>query len=127
AGVYAADRTGALDARPAIQAAINDVAASGGGIVYLPRGTYKIGYTADTGNGAAGGLQLKDKVWLRGDGIATRLEASGSWSSDAGIIGIGDDATSQAVRDARVSHLWIKGTAGTSHAEPSEHVHGILF
>lgn len=127
AGVYAADRTGALDARPAIQAAINDVAASGGGIVYLPRGTYKIGYTADTGNGAAGGLQLKDKVWLRGDGIATRLEATGSWATDAGIIGIGDDTTSQAVRDARVSHLWIKGTVGTSHAEPSEHVHGILF
>lgn len=127
AGVYGADRTGAADARAAIQAAIDDVSASGGGVVYLPRGTYLIGYTADTGNGSAGGLQLKPNVWLRGDGIATRLEATGAWATDTGIIGIGDDTSSEAVRDTRVSHLWIKGTAGTSHSEPVEHAHGILF
>ena len=127
-GSYAADKTGVLDARAAIQAAIDDVAASGGGVVWLPRGTYKIGYNSNAGGtGAAGGLQLKDKVWLRGDGIATRLEATGTWTTAAGIIGIGDTATSRPVRDARVSDLWIKGTAGSSFGTPSSNVYGILL
>ena len=127
-GAYAADKTGVLDARAAIQAAIDDVAAAGGGIVWLPRGTYKIGCVANAGGtGAAGGLQLKSNVWLRGDGVATRLEATGTWSTAAGIIGIGDTATSRPVRDTRVSDLWIKGTAGTSFGTPASNVYGVLY
>ena len=128
-GAYAADSTGTIDARAAIQAAIDDVAAMGGGIVWLPRGTYLIGYTSNAGGtGAAGGLQLKDKVWLRGDGIATRLEATGTWSTAAGLVGIGDTTTSRAVRDARVSDMWLKGTSGSSFAgSPASNVYGVLF
>ncbi|MGI5423051.1 hypothetical protein [Actinomadura luteofluorescens] len=127
-GAYSADKTGGIDARAAIQAAIDDVAAAGGGIVWLPRGTYKIGCVANAGGtGAAGGLQLKAGVWLRGDGIATRLEATGTWSSAAGIVGIGDTATSRPVRDTRVSDMWIKGTAGTSFGTPASNVYGVLF
>ncbi|MDR6879826.1 S-layer homology domain-containing protein [Bacillus sp. 3255] len=39
---YLADSTGAADATAAIQAAINSAAAAGGGIVYLPEGTYQV-------------------------------------------------------------------------------------
>lgn len=40
---YSADNTGATDATDAIQAAIDDAEAAGGGIVYLPAGTYRVG------------------------------------------------------------------------------------
>ncbi|HHT27395.1 MAG TPA: hypothetical protein GXZ82_09140 [Firmicutes bacterium] len=39
---YNADNTGKLSASKAIQQAINDVGLSGGGIVYLPEGTYRL-------------------------------------------------------------------------------------
>jgi hypothetical protein len=39
---YYADNTGAADATVAIQAAIDTVGATGGGVVYLPAGTYRI-------------------------------------------------------------------------------------
>ncbi|GAA4313428.1 hypothetical protein BJY14_006480 [Actinomadura luteofluorescens] len=126
---YFADGTGLTDSRASIQAAIDDVAAAGGGVVSLARGTYQIGYVANAGGtGAAGGLQLKDKVWLRGEGIGTRLEATGTWSTLAGLVGIGDRAVSRAVRDARVSDMWLKGTPGASFAgSPAANVHGVLL
>lgn len=39
---YNADKTGANDATAAIQNALNAVGAAGGGVVYLPAGTYKV-------------------------------------------------------------------------------------
>lgn len=39
---YLADSTGASDATAAIQGAINAAAAQGGGVVYLPEGTYQV-------------------------------------------------------------------------------------
>lgn len=39
---YNADRTGKNDATLAIQGAIDDAAQNGGGVVYLPEGTYKV-------------------------------------------------------------------------------------
>ncbi|MDD2597817.1 MAG: glycosyl hydrolase family 28-related protein [Kiritimatiellae bacterium] len=39
---YNADNTGGNDATAAIQQAINDAAAAGGGVVYLPAGTYNV-------------------------------------------------------------------------------------
>src|SRR5690606_1613073 len=39
---YGADPTGAVDSTVAIQNAINAAAAAGGGIVWLPAGTYRI-------------------------------------------------------------------------------------
>ncbi|MBJ6360709.1 S-layer homology domain-containing protein [Paenibacillus sp. GCM10012307] len=39
---YFADATGQSDATEAIQTAINDAAAQGGGVVYLPAGTYQV-------------------------------------------------------------------------------------
>jgi hypothetical protein len=39
---YAADPTGAVDATAAIQQALDDAGAAGGGVVYLPPGTYAV-------------------------------------------------------------------------------------
>lgn len=39
---YGADPTGSVDSTSAIQNAINDAAGAGGGVVYLPPGTYRI-------------------------------------------------------------------------------------
>ncbi len=54
---YGADNTGAEDATAAIQKAIDDCAASGGGTVWLPAGRYRL-----TGN-----VYIRQFVTLRGD------------------------------------------------------------
>lgn len=62
---YLADNTGATDATAAIQAAIDAVGEAGGGVVYIPAGTYKI-KPQGTNNQA---LKLnKSGVVLRGAG-----------------------------------------------------------
>lgn len=60
AAQYGADPTGAQDSTAAIQAALNQIIANGGGVVYLPTGNYKI----------LGGLTYASNVPLRitGDG-----------------------------------------------------------
>jgi hypothetical protein len=49
---YGADTTGALDATAAIQSAINDAAAHGGGTVYFRKGVYKIAGAYKTTDGS---------------------------------------------------------------------------
>lgn len=128
AAPYNADRTGATDARAAIQSAIDAVAAAGGGTVFLPAGVYQIAYAGNAGGtGCAGGLQLRDSVTLRGEGVATRLFGSGVWFSQAGIVAVGDAATTRAVRDASVRELWIKTSAGTGHTTSIPNCNGILL
>jgi hypothetical protein len=62
---YLADNTGATDVTGVIQQALNDVGSTGGGIVYLPAGTYKIS-VADTSSCA---LRFAfDSTVLRGEG-----------------------------------------------------------
>ncbi len=55
---YNADNTGAIDATEAIQKAIDDAHAAGGGVVYFPEGEYK-----------HCGLQMDAKVVFLGDGM----------------------------------------------------------
>jgi hypothetical protein len=55
----------AVDSRAAIQGAIDAAHAAGGGIVYIPAGTYGIGKNPDE----PGGLQLRSNVFLKGDGM----------------------------------------------------------
>lgn len=52
-----ADTTGTNDATPAIQAALNQAREMGGGVVFLPSGTYRLN----------GGLSIPTNVTLRGD------------------------------------------------------------
>lgn len=93
---YGADKAGAIDARVAIQTAI-DAAAVNGGVVYLPTGTYLLNAT----------LALKTKVTLKGDGLgATKLYQN---SNTAAAI----TATNQ--KDMVVEDMAILGTeAGTN-------------
>ena len=62
---YGADETGGSDSTPAIQSAIDAVAVAGGGVVYLPEGTYRVdGLLSVTHSGTV----------IRGDGpSATRI------------------------------------------------------
>lgn len=77
---YHADRTGATNAQPAIQAAIN--AATNGKVVYLPAGTYRIDQTLTLGPRQSG-------VTLRGAGTKTVLV---NRTANTGIyVGSGSD------------------------------------
>jgi hypothetical protein len=62
---YNADKMGANDATSAIQRAINDAGNAGGGIVYLPAGTYSI---KPQGSDSSALRISKSNVVLRGDG-----------------------------------------------------------
>ena len=71
---YGADRTGTQDATAAIQAAIDDVGAEGGGTVLLPAGTYRVLPPDDS---RAVLHVAHDGVLLRGEGAGrTRLYAA---------------------------------------------------
>ncbi len=64
---YDADNAGKNDATAAIQKAILDVGSKGGGVVWLPAGTYKV----KPPKGASAALWIKDsKVVIRGAGRA---------------------------------------------------------
>lgn len=62
---YNADKTGNTDATAAIQAAINAAQTAGGGIVYLPTGTYKV----SPGSNAFCLKIDKSNIIFKGDGI----------------------------------------------------------
>jgi flagellin-like hook-associated protein FlgL len=57
---YNADDTGATNAYAAIQSALDDAEAAGGGIVYLPKGTYKI-YPTDRDITDVDGIPTADR------------------------------------------------------------------
>lgn len=63
---YHADETGAIDSTAVIQQALDDVGMGGGGVVYLPSGTFKV--KPQTGNDYC--LRIKyNNVVLRGAGM----------------------------------------------------------
>ena len=68
---YGADPTGATDSTTAIQNAVNIVAASGGGRVYFPRGTYLVG---TFGKGVTG---INGNIYLEGESQESTLIVNG--------------------------------------------------
>ncbi|UCC98477.1 MAG: hypothetical protein JSW66_01020 [Phycisphaerales bacterium] len=92
---YRADNTGGIDATTAIQAAIDATGAIGGGIVYLPAGTYKlrpppgsncalrIGYSGVVlrGDGPGQTFLLNDETYMRGKSVILVRPVSGGWHS----------------------------------------------
>ena len=82
---YFADRSGVRDATSTIQEAINDVAKLGGGVVYLPAGTYRItkqlevpSYVTLRGTYAdldEGDMSRGTVLWLDKDGDFKRVSA----------------------------------------------------
>ncbi len=65
AAPYSADKTGQNDSTAAIQSALDAASEAGGGVVFLPAGTYKVAPTAD---GKSALLISGDNVVLRGEG-----------------------------------------------------------
>jgi len=63
---YNADPTGVRDSTSAIQKAIDDVAAQGGGSVEIPGGMYRVSYPF---------IEMKHRVEIFGHGQATRIVA----------------------------------------------------
>jgi len=89
---YNADKTGATDARGAIQAAIN--AASKGDVVYLPAGTYRVDGQINIGS-------ARSHITIRGAGDATVIDShspsvvfsvgsGSSWKWDHPLVPITD-------------------------------------
>lgn len=62
AAPYGADSTGGTNATAALQAAIDAASAAGGGVVFLPSGTYRIA--------PPDGRQ--EALWIKGDGVVLR-------------------------------------------------------
>lgn len=87
---YAADASGKIDATAAIQRALDTVADAGGGVVFLPAGTYRIAPP----DGA------KSALVVRGDGVVLR-------GAGAGLTFLFNDATAMA--DKRVIELKPRG------------------
>lgn len=73
---YGAVHDGTTDDATAIQAAINDLPATGG-IVYLPAGNYAIGSTIEIGNGTNSTGSTRRGVWLMSEGISGPFGAFG--------------------------------------------------
>jgi hypothetical protein len=67
-GINGADAT--FDNRTAIQSAIDTVSSAGGGLVYLPKGTFML---SGTGTANEGALRLKSNVTLQGSGIGATI------------------------------------------------------
>jgi MYXO-CTERM domain-containing protein len=86
---YSADPTGGADATAAIQAAIDDAGAAGGGIVFLPAGTYRVAPPP----GAAAALHIgASGVVLRGAGSSqTYLVNDETQMRDRRIINVRPD------------------------------------
>ncbi|MDX2430223.1 MAG: glycosyl hydrolase, partial [Bacteroides sp.] len=95
---YSADNSGTGDATQAIQQALNDVGASGGGVVFLPTGTYriapptgenqalKIAYsnTILRGAGADSTFLFNDKTYMRQLSVIYISPAWAGWFSSGG-------------------------------------------
>jgi hypothetical protein len=84
AAAYGADNTGVKDVTSILQQAIDDAARKGGGVVYLPAGTYKI----SPQGGQAYALKISNSnIVLRGDGPGkTFLYNSSSAMREKSII-----------------------------------------
>ncbi|MBN0040255.1 right-handed parallel beta-helix repeat-containing protein [Cellulosimicrobium cellulans] len=80
---YGAVANGATDCTNAFQDTVNAAAAAGGGVVYVPSGTYYL----------SGVVQLADDITVRGDGDTTVLSKRGAVSS--GVIFQGASGSAQ--------------------------------
>lgn len=116
---YGADPTGAADSHSAIQSAISAAITAGGGVVYLPKGTYKVNttLTASVAN---------TPVYIVGDGL---------WATTLMFYGTGDCLrvvdttlyTSRTGGGGGVLGLTIDGTNHTSTAAAGLHMGDIVY
>lgn len=89
---YSADATGATDASPTIQAAIN--AASPGDVVYLPTGTYRINSTLKLGptrsgitlRGTGDGTVIMNYAASMGISVGSSSDYNWSWPTTGNVV-----------------------------------------
>lgn len=88
---YNADKTGNTDATSAIQNAINTAQNAGGGVIYLPAGTYKL--NPGSNNKC---LQInKSNIVLKGDGVGKTFLLNTSYQmNDKAIISVSGSSSS---------------------------------
>ncbi|NDP21547.1 MAG: T9SS type A sorting domain-containing protein [Paludibacter sp.] len=87
---YSADNTGQTDVRDKIQTALDDIGKAGGGVLYLPQGTYRINVSAAKANGIS--IKYPYTV-LRGAGInKTYIYNDNADIRDIEIISIGNSS-----------------------------------
>lgn len=112
---FGADPTGAADSQPAIKAAVDRASALGGGIVYLPRGTYKL----------LSAVPWKTKVSLWGDGPgATVIKMVGDLFS--AILDVSTGSPSAPFEDCTFRDFEIDGS-GLTRATPDVDGKGIFI
>jgi len=72
---FGARGDGRTDDSRALQAALDAAREAGGGVVYLPAGTYLVAPPRGSGGGVStASLTIGSRTWLRGDGAATVLK-----------------------------------------------------
>ncbi|WP_394560656.1 M10 family metallopeptidase C-terminal domain-containing protein [Aquipseudomonas alcaligenes] len=102
---YGALGDGVSDDTAAIQAAIDAAHAAGGGVVYMPEGTYRVSGGEEASDGC---LMLKSNVYLQGAGMGeTVVKVVDGW--DAKITGVIRSAYGEETHDFGVSDLTIDG------------------
>ncbi len=100
-----------IDNRPMIQAAV-DAAAVGGGIVYIPPGTFGIAGQA----GLNGAVQLADNVFLKGAGIGvSTLRVIDGW--DGALTGIVRSPSGQNTDNWGVADLSLDGNRNNTNGK----------
>lgn len=112
---FGAVGNGIADDAPAIQAAINDIP-DGGGVVFIPNGTYLIGSKLTLGNDDNGGFSTKRGIEIWGEsppsfrgapdgpGVGVRLIWSGALNGN--MMGTGGPFTGLTLRN-----LWLEGNS----------------
>jgi hypothetical protein len=118
---YGAVADGSTDDRAAIQSAIDAAAAAGGGIVFMPAGTYVVGANPTTPtNNIACALRLGNHVWLVGAGMISTIIKLASGANVSVISNyISTNGTEANAEFCAIRDLQIQGNksnqSGTSH------------
>jgi len=119
---FGAHGDGVTDDTSAIQAAVNAASKAGGGIVYLPTGTYIVSGNGDPTDGC---IELPSNITLEGSGIgATTLKVANGYSSD--ITGIVRTPVGVPTDNVTVENLTINGNQQTA-ANPNGATGGRIF
>jgi polygalacturonase len=118
---YGAKADGTTDDVAAVQKAVDACARAGGGIVYMPGGTYRIhaAHTFWPGNG--GCLELKDGVHLVGAGAGNTILKC-TYPSGANII-CAQNKTNIGVENLTAYHSGTNGNAGDIKLYKCTNVH----
>lgn len=122
---FGASPTQAADSnRIAIQNAINQCNSDGGGLIYIPRGVFKVNKNPAAGTYYLGSLLLtsgKSKITFKGDGIGVSVIklAPGSYTNDCHVFLLRDN-----VSKISFSDFTIDGSRG-EHTAVQEQMHGI--